>query len=61
MPRTERPPLSMLSEMAAFTVTAGWRVTTLVTPVPSFTRLVATAHAASVTHTSFQIIWESPT
>ena len=60
-PSLARPLLSMLSVIAALAVTAGWRVTVFVTPVPSLTRLVATAQAARVTQTSFQIICESPT
>ena len=59
MPSTMRPGASSSSVAMALAATDQWRVWGTVTPGPSFTRVVASAQAVSVTHSSRQIRCES--
>src|SRR5216117_2035006 len=59
MPRTARPPLSAWRASAAEAVTAGSRVTELVTPGPRWTRVVACAASMSWPQTSGARFWLS--
>ena len=59
MPRITRPGASSSSEAMALAATDQCRVCGTITPVPSLIRLVPSAHAASVTHSSRQMRCES--
>src|SRR5947208_6784136 len=59
IPRTARPPLSAWRASAAEAVTAGSRVTELVTPGPRWTRVVACAASMSWPQTSGARFWLS--
>src|SRR5437867_10539232 len=59
IPRTARPPLSAWRASAAEAVTAGSRVTELVTPGPRWTRMVACAVSISWPQTSGARFWLS--
>src|SRR5882724_1257984 len=59
IPRTARPPLSACRASAAEAVTAGSRVTELVTPGPRWTRVVACAASMSWPQTSGTRFWLS--
>ena len=59
IPHTTRPGASSSSVARALAVTDAWRVWGTVTPGPRRMREVATAHAASVTHSSRHTRWVS--
>jgi hypothetical protein len=61
IPSTKRPPVSSSTAAAADAVTVTWRVTGLLTLVPSTIRDVARPMAPMVTHTSRHSSWESGT
>src|SRR4051812_45345677 len=59
MPSTALPSESSCTVAMADAVTAGWRVYGLVTPVPSFNRVVRCAASARPTYVSPTRCWES--